>query len=149
MSSSYRYLGESMNNNQEDETEELQNRIQKKFIRNIVKPYPSSTFLSNNLPEYDHQEIPSSSSLHMNAAPVMEAAVTKTPLFTSVIPTATHNKPKAEETVTIHCIDVNKHVNTCPVCAQIYRPNIIGVLITIIIILVVVILFLLKKLLQF
>ena len=135
-------------NNQEEEAEELQDRIQKKFIRNIIKPYPSSTFLSNNLPDYDHHEIPSSSSLHMNAAPVMEAAVTKTPLYTSVIPTVIQNKP--EETITtIHCIDVNKHVNTCPVCAQIYRPNIIGVLITIIIILVVVILFLLKKLLQF
>jgi len=68
------------------------------------------------------------------------------------IPVAAPQPPstilKEKDPSCLHCVDVCRHVQKCPVCSQVYRPY-TGMFLTIIAVLVLVILFLLKKIFQF
>ena len=48
----------------------------------------------------------------------------------------------------INCVTICAHVQSCPVCSQLYRPY-TGIYLAVIVILIIVILFLLKKIFQF
>ena len=135
----------------EEQQTELETKIQNKFIRNIVKPYPVNIPKKSNQDEENQviMQIPSSSSLYRQ--PPYPISSLTTPIQKTSVP---YQKPlpppirMIDYCPPINCVVVSDHVKQCPVCSQIYRPY-TGVMITIIIILIVVILFLLKKLLQF
>lgn len=149
-SSPYRYFSDSIPNEQA----ELETKIQNKFIRNIVKPYP--VHIPKKLEDDNavQQQIPSSSSLYHHTPFPLKTQIQSNPPPQQPLyeqPPPIKQQPPLriiDYCPPINCVIVSDHVKQCPVCSQIYRPY-TGVMLTIIIILVVVILFLLKKILQF
>jgi hypothetical protein len=130
----------------EENVDALNEKIHKKFIRNVIKPMEQY---------YGHQsyqspyKIPSSSSFlspikafnpeEYEKVPKEE----KTPIYLS----STYSTP-CPTPAPLNCIVVCEHIQSCPVCSQLYKPY-TGVYLTVITILVIIILFLLKKIFQF
>lgn len=132
----------------EENVDELNEKIHKKFIRNVIKPMEQY---------YGHQsyqspyKIPSSSSFLHPMKPFIPEEYEripkeeKTPIYLSSYSPSPSPCPTAAP---LTCIVVCEHIQSCPVCSQLYKPY-MGVYLTIITILVIIILFLLKKIFQF
>jgi len=165
-----------------EDYDDLHQKINKKFIRNVIKPMryaekhhdtgadaipyqiPSASELFGNqdvprggsLPasrpmhpqrddwapfhaeQYSSPPIPSPPRRFLRATPVMMPPPMETPIQTPVPPSLP----------VMNCVAICGHVQSCPVCSQLYRPY-TGIYLAVIVILIIVILFLLKKIFQF
>ena len=70
----------------------------------------------------------------------------QSPAMSTRIPTPSPTPTATPEP--INCVTICAHVQSCPVCSQLYRPY-TGIYLAVIVILIIVILFLLKKIFQF
>jgi hypothetical protein len=191
-----------------DDMEDLHQKINKKFIRNVIKPIEQMQRRADDLPfqipsaselfgypmsgpPLPHETQPRGGSLpvprhpreeygedesnpfqpaaysvrrpYVNEAPPLPRRrmirpseveegylapprapprATLTPIPTP-IPT-----PPPPTPAPINCVTICAHVQSCPVCSQLYRPY-TGIYLAVIVILIIVILFLLKKIFQF
>lgn len=121
--------------NEEDYINELNEKINKRFIRNIVKPY------NNDLKKRPaFYRIPTSSELNINTP--MNYTIPQRPIEPQVI----------QQYVPIYieptCKNIHDHISSCKVCARLYRPY-NNVLLIIIFVMVVIILFLIKNIYNF
>ena len=162
-----------------EDYDDLHQKINKKFIRNVIKPMrhaerhqdmeipyqiPSASELfglpRNSLPappppvssRQERQERPFQPSVYEGyppESPPMETPRIRrsTPLVYATAPPTPQPSPQPPTPV-MNCITICQHVQTCPVCSQLYRPY-TGIYLAVIVILVIVILFLLKKIFQF
>jgi len=151
--------------------QDLQQRINKKFIRNVIKPRQYLSHIEEQMP----YRIPNSSELlkdkpfepetyftpyrHgpiLQQQPFQQTHALREPFETLSSPTPPPSpspptpppSPSPPSPPVVPCVFICEHVRSCPVCNQIYRPQ-TGIYLTVIVILVIVILFLLKKIFQF
>ena len=175
-----------------DDYDDLHQKINKKFIRNVIKPIqqierqateplpyqiPSASELfgaqrGGSLPvprpqrtetdwvpfephSYREDEGYVEESFETSPAPlpsrprrrVLSATPRTSPILVAP-PTPTPTSIPTPEPTPMNCVTICAHVQSCPVCSQLYRPY-IGVYLAVIVILIIVILFLLKKIFQF
>jgi len=157
-----------------EDYDDLHQKINKKFIRNVIKPMrhaerhqdmeipyqiPSASELfglpRNSLPApppvSSRQERPFQPSVYegypSEHPPETPRIRRSTPLVYATAPPTPQPSPQPPTPV-MNCITICQHVQTCPVCSQLYRPY-TGIYLAVIVILVIVILFLLKKIFQF
>ena len=146
--------------------QDLQQRINKKFIRNVIKPRQYLSHVDEQMP----YTIPNSSELLTDKpfepktyfAPYRHGPILQqqsppfqqTHAFREAFETLSPQRPSPPPPPpppsphVVNCVFICEHVRSCPVCSQIYRPQ-TGIYLTVIVILVIVILFLLKKIFQF
>jgi hypothetical protein len=163
--------------------EDLEYKINKKFIRNVIKPMKQQQMYSSTTDSLPYQ-IPSASELFgfptsspspsppppSQQPPTSSPSPYETPVpfqphqYTETRPLAPgrtslyrnfedYDPPTPRPTSpppppVLNCVSICGHVQSCPVCSQLYRPY-TGIYATIIVILIIVILFLLKKIFQF
>jgi hypothetical protein len=153
--------------------DDLGYKINKKFIRNVIKPMKQQQQMYSSTTDGLPYQIPSASELFgfpssspppsPTASPshspyetpvpfqphqYAEKRVTpvRTPLYRNVAEESP--PPPPPQPPVLNCVSICSHVQSCPVCSQLYRPY-TGIYATIIVILIIVILFLLKKIFQF
>lgn len=143
--------------------DDLEQKINRKFIRNVIKPLeqinrynepttpyqiPSASELFQRYPPTGSQ-IPFEPSLYTSRPPLTSPLVSehRAPLPSSPV-VSLPQPPVPVPPTPLNCVTVCGHVKACPVCSQLYRPY-IGVYLTVIVILVIIILFLAKKLFRF
>jgi len=158
--------------------DDLSYKINKKFIRNVIKPMKQQQMYSNTTDSLPYQ-IPSASELFgFPTSSPQPPPPTSSPssLYESPVPFQPHQYTEKRTTPLVlgrtssyrnfeeydapprptqppqppvlNCVSICSHVQSCPVCSQLYRPY-TGIYATIIVILIIVILFLLKKIFQF
>lgn len=134
--------------------DELNQKIQNRFIRDVVKPYSNGIRKPMHIPPTPYI-IPKASEVFYpppipempNNRPrrIVHVPPQYTPIMSSAPPTAPCPLDyRVKETVNIGCIDIHQHVNNCPVCSKLHRPY-NSILMVIIVILLLIILFLAKK----
>lgn len=131
--------------------EELNKKINHRFIRNIVKPY------NNSLKKPTYYQIPKSSDL-------TNYQKQKTPLpvefFNNDYGKYSYAKkiePREEFTpmptfiptmIELNCKNVHGHIKSCEICTKLYQPY-NSILMVIIVILIIIILFMIKRMYNF
>lgn len=131
--------------------DELNEKIQHRFIRDVVKPYSNSIRKNRHLPKSNYQ-IPKSSDfllkpsnqIHVDQRSHLDDQRSHLDNQRSHLDNQIHQNnytPVVRSPQT--CIDIHKHVNQCPICTRIYR-HYNPVLMIIIVILVLILLFLIK-----
>jgi len=127
--------------------DELNEKINRRFIRNIVKPY------NNDLKKKPIYRIPNSSDW-LPKKPVQPGINFTMPQgINDRVETGIHEKyTPAPKYIPVYveqsCKNINDHVHSCQICSQLYRPY-NNILLIIIFILVIIILFLIKKIYNF
>jgi len=141
---------QSFYNYKSSDLQELDQKIHHRFIRDVVKPYSNSIKKPHFLPKAKpHYRIPRSSELYTN-----NNNINKTPIEIidnlsrenyniSPNPSKILTPSPVPVPVIPNCMDVNIHVNQCPVCSKLYQPY-NCVLMIIIVILILIILFMAK-----
>lgn len=162
----------------DDELDELNQKINKKFIRHVIKPMEQAhRYHSSSSVQETAYKIPSSSDVfrpphppnyHLAINPLrpqdygqkppphhaesfqMPPLKQRTPVqdLYRYPPVSAPAPPPPPTPESLNCVVVCQHVKSCPVCSQLYKPQ-TGVYLAIITILVIIILFLFKKIFQF
>ena len=114
--------------------EELNQKIQHRFIREVVKPYSNSIKKKPHFQKGNY-EIPKSSELLIETTK-FNVGVEETRSTQNFTPVVIHSNPQT-------CIDIHRHVHQCPICLKLYRPY-NPILMIVIVILCLIILFLIK-----
>lgn len=143
---------QSFHNYQTSDLHELNQKIQHRFIRDVVKPYSNSIKKSLNLPKNNYR-IPKSSEL-LKEIPMNENfksinnkttinSLNNSDIISTYAPTMTPIPVQLNVPSKISCMDINMHINNCPICLKLYQPY-NNVLMIIIVILILIILFFAK-----
>uniref|UniRef100_A0A6C0K4B5 Uncharacterized protein n=1 Tax=viral metagenome TaxID=1070528 RepID=A0A6C0K4B5_9ZZZZ len=154
--------------------DELNQKIQNRFIRDVVKPYSNGIRKPVHIPPTQYT-IPKASEV-FSAPPsslppassggggggggyripemgatgttrqrrVVHVPPQYTPLVNSPSPCPLDFRFREKTSVNIACLDIHQHVGNCPVCSKLHRPY-NSILMVIIVILLLIILFLAKK----
>jgi hypothetical protein len=149
---------------------DLNQKIQNRFIREVVKPYSNGIRKPMHIPPSQYT-IPKSSEVFSSSSPPpppplpfigsnrqgqgqQRRIVHVPPQYTPITPHMQQACPldfrfqekiEQKNTVNIACLDIHQHVGNCPVCSKLHRPY-NSILMVIIVVLLLIILFLSKKL---
>ena len=168
-----------------EDYDDLHQKINKKFIRNVIKPMryaerhqdtaadaipyqiPSASELFGNQDIPRGGSLPASRPMHPREPPPQREDwapfhaenyasppppppprrfLRATPVMAP--PPMETQTPGPQPLPVMNCVAICGHVQSCPVCSQLYRPY-TGIYLAVIVILIIVILFLLKKIFQF
>jgi hypothetical protein len=138
-----------------DDLQELNQKIQHRFIRDVVKPYGPAARRPPVAREYRVPDLrPRRESTTLRKTPIGETTGHKEINPYTIYrreafepPQATPPPAREEVVVRLSCLDVHRHARDCPICGRLYlsySPVYIGV----ILILVLVIVFLLKNIME-